>query len=270
MKKILITLSSIVAVIALSTIVAYGSTWMNWTGNGQIEQSSSDVDEILLILEQVNEDKLAAEEYADEVENLGPAGLAKQNRELRTENSKLKIENAILTTDLNAKDKRIKELEDQVKGLKANQETNNQVTTMRLSKPEVDAEDKSDEENEAKINSLTEVNDTLKETVTNLNDDIDTKDKEINSLTESNESLQTSVDSLNEKVLGLEAVVLAHSTTITERDISIENLNARITSLEAELEAERSSNSGNVDYINQLEQQLEAANQKIADQNASE
>lgn len=65
-------------------------------------------------------------------------------------------------------------------------------------------------------------------------------------------------------------MVLAHSTTITERDTTVESLNARITSLEAELEAERSSNSGNVNYINQLEQQLETANQNIAALNATQ
>lgn len=267
MKKLLVILSSVVAVIALSSIVVYGSSWMNWNGDVQIQQSSNDVAEILTILEQVNEEKLAAEKYADEVENMGSPGLAKQNRELREENSQLKNENSRLTTELSAKDKRIIELEEQVKGLKSNQSSNNQVATMSLSNSEADSEDKSYIE---KINSLTGANAALEETVTNLNDDIDQKDKEISTLTESNNSLQSSVDTLNEKVEGLEAVVLAHSTTITERDTSIENLNARITSLEAELEAERSSNSGNVNYINQLEQQLEATNQKIGSLNTSE
>ncbi len=262
MKKLLVTLSSILAVFALSTVVVYGSTWMNWVGDGQIEQSSNDVAEILSILEQVNEEKLAAERKINEIEDTRPPGLNRQIKELEKQVSEL-------NSNLKAKDKEISELKDELEALKSNQQTNNQVATMSLSQSDVDAEDQSDEENEAKINSLTEANDTLEVTVSNLSDDIAQKDKELETLTESNSSLQTSVDTLNEKVLGLEAVVLAHSTTITERDTTVESLNARITSLEAELEAERSSNSGNVNYINQLEQQLETANQRIAALNAT-
>lgn len=260
MKNLLITLTSIVAVFALSTVVVYGSTWMNWVGDGQIEQSSNEVAEILSILEQVNEEKLAAERKINEIEDTRPPGLNRQIKELEKQVSEL-------NSNLKAKDKEISELKDELEALKSNQQTNNQVATMSLSQSDVDAEDQSDEENEAKINSLTEANETLEKTVSNLNDDIDQKDKEINSLTESNDSLQISVYNLNEKVLGLEAEVHTQSSLITELNTTIENLNARILSLEAELEAERNSNSSNSNYIYQLEQQLAAANQQIAAHN---
>ena len=57
LKKLLVTLSSIVVAVALFTVVAYGSSWMNFNGEDQIDQSSSDVAEILDILKQVHDEK---------------------------------------------------------------------------------------------------------------------------------------------------------------------------------------------------------------------
>ena len=70
MKKLLVTLSSVVVVIALFTVVAYGSDLLKFSGKSQLDQSAADVEEILIILEQVHTDKMSTEEALKKLEKM--------------------------------------------------------------------------------------------------------------------------------------------------------------------------------------------------------
>lgn len=91
MKKLLITLTASLAALLIFAGGAFAAvTWMNYTGTEQMEQSNNDIDEIMDILRDVHEGKLSAEEAVtqfqarvDELEDMNPSGLAKQNKELR-------------------------------------------------------------------------------------------------------------------------------------------------------------------------------------------
>ena len=131
MKKLLVTLSSIVVAVALFTVVAYGSSWMNFNGEGQLDQSALDVEQILEILDQVHTDKITSEEALEELKAMDPHGLLAENKQLKDdiegletdvanlsdENETLKTDNATLTTDLNSKISKVESLETTVDDL---------------------------------------------------------------------------------------------------------------------------------------------------------
>lgn len=100
------------AVLALSLVFGagvYASQWLYFTGDEQIQQSDNNVEEIMQILRDTHSGKLSAESALAELEELNPKGLAKLNKELREEIEQLKNDKAILSTDLNAKQKEIEE-----------------------------------------------------------------------------------------------------------------------------------------------------------------
>ena len=110
MKKVLLTVTGFIAVAILFTGVGYAaSNWLNFTGDEQIEQSQNNVDEILAILEKVStEGKIDKEQVeiltarVQELEDMNPSGLAKQNQELREQVKQL-------NADLETKQKEIEE-----------------------------------------------------------------------------------------------------------------------------------------------------------------
>lgn len=61
------------------------ATYLSFTGDERIENTSNNIDEIMLILRQVNEDKLTAEEALAELEALNPPGLVKKIKQLEEE-----------------------------------------------------------------------------------------------------------------------------------------------------------------------------------------
>ena len=90
MKKILTMLTGLIVAAVLFGAGIYASSWINFEGDSQIEESTEDVDEILNILQRVHEGKITAEEAVEqleervqELEDMNPSGLAKQNKELR-------------------------------------------------------------------------------------------------------------------------------------------------------------------------------------------
>lgn len=92
MKKILLTITGFIAALLLFTGGAYAANqgWLNFTGDDEIEQSQNNVDEIMKILRNVNDGKITAEDAVvklearvQELEDMNPSGLAKQNKELR-------------------------------------------------------------------------------------------------------------------------------------------------------------------------------------------
>lgn len=69
MKKLIVTLA-----IALAVLVAFtggvfaSSNWVVFEGEEDVEQTSNDIDEIMTILEQLNADKISAEEALAQLE----------------------------------------------------------------------------------------------------------------------------------------------------------------------------------------------------------
>lgn len=110
MKKVLLTVTGFLAVAMLFTGVGYAmSTWLNFTGDEQVEQSKDNVDEILAILDNVAEQgKIDKEQVGilkdrvKELEDMNPSGLAKQNQELREQVKQL-------NADVEAKQNEIEE-----------------------------------------------------------------------------------------------------------------------------------------------------------------
>lgn len=104
MKRKFKVLGSVLAGLLVVSLVfgagVYASQWLNFTGDKQIKQSESDVDEIMQILRDVNSDKMTAEQALKELQDLNPAGLARQNTELREKVEQLKTDNGILTTEV--------------------------------------------------------------------------------------------------------------------------------------------------------------------------
>ena len=105
MKKIVLSLVVVVGLL-LSAGVGYAAgQWLSFTGDEQVQQSDSDVDEIMNILREVHAGKVSAEEALAELEALNPKGLVKKIKALEEENSKLVRENTDLAkknTDLRA------------------------------------------------------------------------------------------------------------------------------------------------------------------------
>lgn len=62
MKKLLIGITAFTAAVLLFTGGVYASQWLDFTGDKQITQADSDVDEIMEILRKLNTDKITAEE----------------------------------------------------------------------------------------------------------------------------------------------------------------------------------------------------------------
>lgn len=110
MKKVLLTVTGFLAVAMLFTGVGYAmSTWLNFTGDEQVEQSKNNVDEILAILDNVAEQgKIDKEQVGilkdrvKELEDMNPSGLAKKNSELREQVKQL-------NADVEAKQNEIEE-----------------------------------------------------------------------------------------------------------------------------------------------------------------
>lgn len=101
--------AGVIATVVLVTAGAYANEkgWFNFTGQERAEESESHIDEIMQILRDTHDGKISAENALVELEALNPAGLAKQNKELRNQVEKLKTDNAQLVTDLNAKQKEV-------------------------------------------------------------------------------------------------------------------------------------------------------------------
>lgn len=116
MKKALTVLTGIIIALALFAGGVYASQWLNFTGDEQLEQSENNVDEIMEILRNVHDGKMSAEQAVgelqqrvDELEDMNPSGLAKQNKELKQQNEQLKNEKASLVTQLEQKQREIQE-----------------------------------------------------------------------------------------------------------------------------------------------------------------
>ena len=90
MKKLLLTLTGIIAAAFIFAGGVFASQWLSFTGDNTIQQSQNDVDEIMEILRNVNDDKLTAEQALAELQKLDPHGLKQKNEQLNNEVANLR------------------------------------------------------------------------------------------------------------------------------------------------------------------------------------
>ena len=92
MKKLLIGFASVITAIVIFTSGVYASQWLNFTGDDEIEQADSDIDEIMEILRNVHAGKQSAEEALAELESLNPKGLVEKIKRLEEEKAGLQAQ----------------------------------------------------------------------------------------------------------------------------------------------------------------------------------
>lgn len=93
MKKLFKVSFGVIAGLLLFATGAYASNqgWLNFTGDEQVQESESNVNEIMEILRNVHKGKLDAEEALAELEQLNPKGLVKKIKSLEEEKANLQI-----------------------------------------------------------------------------------------------------------------------------------------------------------------------------------
>lgn len=184
MKKLLVTLSSVVVVVALFTVAAYGSDWLNFNGDGQLDQSAADVDEILSILEQVHTDKMSTAEALEELRAMDPHGLLAENGELKEQVENLETDivglteekedllqaNAVLTTDLANKNSVITEKNTEISNLQST--VNNLNDSVAGLEADVRTHTKTISQQDTQIKNLTDANSDLTNENTNLENEL--------------------------------------------------------------------------------------------------
>ncbi|GGK03764.1 hypothetical protein GCM10007063_27650 [Lentibacillus kapialis] len=69
MKKVIITVVAAGVLVLAFTSGAMASDWLKFNGDDDIEQSKSNVDEIMDILDQVHQDKMSAKEALEEIQD---------------------------------------------------------------------------------------------------------------------------------------------------------------------------------------------------------
>lgn len=91
MKKLLkISIIAIAGLLLFATgAFAANQGWLNFTGDEQVQQSNSNVNEIMEILRNVHKGKLDAEQALAELEVLNPKGLVKKIKALEEEKANL-------------------------------------------------------------------------------------------------------------------------------------------------------------------------------------
>src|SRR5699024_2308357 len=109
MKKLLLTLTGIIAAAFIFAGGVFASQWLSFTGDNTIQQSQNDVDEIMQILRDVNQDKLSAEDALAKLQELNPEQLVEEIEQLKTElaNKRQELENK--QKELADKDSQIQE-----------------------------------------------------------------------------------------------------------------------------------------------------------------
>ena len=188
MKKILIGLGSIALALAIFAGGAYAANqgWLNFTGDDDIEQSQTNVDEIMEILRNVNDGKITAEDAVvklearvQELEDMNPSGLAKQNKELRERVAQLE-------DDIAAKNQ---EIEDKNTAYDQLQQERDQIAIAR------DNAIAERDTLQAKYNSLNDRYTAVQEELTQANEYVTHLESE---LTKANEAVANHAQSTNE------------------------------------------------------------------------
>src|SRR5699024_8141087 len=109
MKKLLLTLTGIIAAAFIFAGGVFASQCLSFTGDNTIQQSQNDVDEILQMLIYVNQDKFSVEDALAKLQELNQVKLVKEIEQLKTElvNKRQELENK--QKELADKDRQIQE-----------------------------------------------------------------------------------------------------------------------------------------------------------------
>lgn len=118
-KKSKVFVGVITGVITAMLLVATGAYanekgWLSFSGQEQVAESESHMEEIMQILRDTHAGKLSAENALLELEALNPSGLAKKNKELREQVEQLKSDKENLTAELNSKQEKINNKQNEI------------------------------------------------------------------------------------------------------------------------------------------------------------
>lgn len=91
-KKLIPVAAAITITLALLGASIAAFQYLNFEGDQQIEQAGNDVDEVMHIMRQLNDKNITLEEALKQLQDMNPAGLAKQNKELREQVKQLENE----------------------------------------------------------------------------------------------------------------------------------------------------------------------------------
>ena len=102
MKKLTKISIGVIAGLLLFATGAFAANqgWLSFTGDAQVQQSESNVNEIMEILRNVHKGKLDAEQALAELEQLNPKGLVKKIKSLEEEKANLQAKVAELEETL--------------------------------------------------------------------------------------------------------------------------------------------------------------------------
>src|SRR5699024_1904982 len=109
MKKLLLTLTGIIAAAFIFAGGVFASQWLSFTGDNTIQQSQNDLDEIMQILRDVNQDKLSAEDAVAKLEELNEEQLVKEIEKRKTELANKRQEIETKQKEIADKDSQIQE-----------------------------------------------------------------------------------------------------------------------------------------------------------------
>lgn len=115
-RKALLTISVIVIAFSLFGLGVAASDLIRFTGDDQLTESSNSVEEIMQILRDVDAGKRNAEdalnealERLEELEDMNPSGLAKENKRLREDNKRLNDEITALEEEVKRANSKVSE-----------------------------------------------------------------------------------------------------------------------------------------------------------------
>ena len=92
LKKLILVTAAITTMFILLGASIAAFQYLNFEGDQQIEQAGNDVDEVMQIMRQLNDKNITLEEALKQLQDMNPAGLAKQNKELREQIKQLENE----------------------------------------------------------------------------------------------------------------------------------------------------------------------------------
>lgn len=192
MKKILLTVTGFIAVAMLFTGVGYAAgTWSNFEGKGDIQQSETNIDKILEILEEVNNGKITAE-------NAIPV--------LEESIEQLKIDNGILSTNLASKDTQLRKQSETIEKLNAD-----------LTSAKTDAENALAGKEQELESKQTEIN--------NKQTEIEAKQAEINEKNQAYDQLQQQRDAIATERNNYKAQVEENNNYVQHLEAELEEAN---------------------------------------------
>lgn len=91
-KKLIPVAAAITITLALLGASIAAFQYLKFEGDQKIEQAGNDVDEVMQIMRQLNDKNITLKEALEQLRDMNPSGLAKQNKELREQVRQLENE----------------------------------------------------------------------------------------------------------------------------------------------------------------------------------